>query len=454
LSSQTTNTTTPRSVDVDAVIDSANYFRLPLAITLMMIVIMLTDGFDLFTMGYVAPHLLKDLGLERPALGPVNMAGLAGMALGSVLLGWLGDRAGRQRAYFTCLAFLFAGSLASYFAQGITALTCARLITGIGLGGITPLGTTLISEWTPRRVRSVVVACVIVSIPLGGTLCGIVARQVIPEYGWRAMFLIGAAAPLVLLVAFGALLPESPKFLAQRPQYRAKLARALNRLVGERRFDGTEEFRIHSPPRPAAHWFAALWSAEFRVTTALIWMVFLSNTFVLYVFTNYLPTLLDFADRNAETASRSLEMFSFGGAFGAIGGAFLIGFFGSRVVGTLLALLGAVAIALAGVLLGGAQSSAAPLLAACLVAGAAVNGMQAFIYAVSANAYPIAFRAGAVGAAQTFSRAGGIASAQAAPFYFAMQPTPPIDFFFLFVAGVAMVVVVSFAFIPIHIQRK
>jgi MFS transporter, AAHS family, 4-hydroxybenzoate transporter len=448
------NTPNPRAVDVDAIIDSSNYFGLPLAITLMMIVIMLTDGFDLFTMGYVAPHLIRDLGIDRPALTPINTAGLAGMALGSVVLGWLGDRAGRQRAYFTCLAFLFAGSLGCYFAQSVPTLTAARLITGIGLGGITPLAATLISEWTPRKVRSVVVACVIVAIPLGGTLCGIVARNVIPEYGWRAMFLIGAIVPLVLLLVFGAVLPESPKFLAQKPEHRPRLARALNRLLREKCFDGSEHFHVQAPPGRAAHWFASLWSADFRAATVLIWIVFASNTFVLYVFTNYLPTLLDFAGQNAELASRGLEMFSFGGAFGAIGGAVLIGLFGSRIVGSALAFTGAVAIVILGTVLGGIEASTGLMLSMCLVAGAAVNGMQAFIYAVSANAYPTAFRAAAVGMAQTFSRIGGIASASAAPMYFAMQPTPPIEYFFWFVAGLALVVVVSFALIPIHIARR
>src|SRR5688572_33508323 len=88
-----------KTVDVVAVVDAADYFRLPFAITLAMIVVMLTDGFDLFTMGYVGPHLLADWKLARPQLAPINSAGLIGMALGSVVLGWLGDRIGRQRAY-------------------------------------------------------------------------------------------------------------------------------------------------------------------------------------------------------------------------------------------------------------------------------------------------------------------------------------------------------------------
>ncbi len=38
-------------VNVGEVIDSAKFFRVPFGIAIMMIIIMLTDGFDLGTMG-------------------------------------------------------------------------------------------------------------------------------------------------------------------------------------------------------------------------------------------------------------------------------------------------------------------------------------------------------------------------------------------------------------------
>jgi AAHS family 4-hydroxybenzoate transporter-like MFS transporter len=266
------------------------------------------------------------------------------------------------------------------------------------------------------------------------------------------MFLIGAIAPLVLFAIMGPLLPESPQYLAQHPRQWPRLARALNRLVGERRFDGSETFMVHAGGRRSSNWFATLWNKDFRATTALLWTVFAFNTFVVYVYTNYLPTLLDFAGRNDEVASRSLEMFSFGGAFGSIGGAVLIGIFGSRWVGTVLALLGAVATVFIGrLLLPGNDAATVELLGLCVLAGAAANGMHAFLYAVGANAYPPEVRASAIGTAQTFSRVGGVASASAPPIYFAMQPTPPIDLFFWFVAACALVVVIGFALIPIQV---
>lgn len=443
-----------KTVDVVEVIDSAKFLWVPFSIAVMMIIIMLTDGFDLFTMGYVGPHLMDDWGISRADLGPVNSAGLIGMAVGSVLLGWLGDRIGRKRAYVSCLALLFIGSLLCYFAKDINELTMWRLVTGFGLGGVTPLATTLISEWTSKSIRSVVVACVIVSVPLGGTLAGIVEQVVIPEYGWRSMFLIGAIVPLILFALFSYMLPESPKYMASRPSEFKKLAKALNRLVGEERYDGTENFVISEEGKRSGHWFATIWNSDFRRRTLLIWIAFACNSFVLYMFTNYLRVLLESAGQSSQVGSQGLSLFSLGAAFGSIGGAFMIGWYGSKWVGTSLAFMGAVATLAIGALLVMDDASTFQLLALCLLAGASVNGMQAFMYAVSAHSYPTEIRGSAVGMAQTFSRVGAVLSPTAATIYFSIEPAPVVSTFFMFVAGVMMLTVLSFYLIPSHILRN
>jgi AAHS family 4-hydroxybenzoate transporter-like MFS transporter len=438
-------------VDVNAVIDSAGFFWVPCGIAFMMIFIMLTDGFDLFIMGYIADPLVADFGITRGDLGPVNSAGLIGMAIGSVLLGWLGDCVGRKRAYVSCLSLLFLGSLICYFSGSLNILTAGRLVMGFGLGGITPLATTLVSEWTSRKIRSVVVAAVIVAIPLGGTLGGLISGPVLAAGGWRGMFLVGAIVPLVLFVVFSYLLPESPKYLARHARLHKRLATSLNRLLGENRFDGTEAFVVVEEGKQSSHWFSTLWNPDFRLRTTFIWIAFAVNSFVLYVFTNYLPTLLTSSGLDEHSARMGLTVFSGGAALGSVGGAVFIGWFGSKYVGTTLAALGGVATAMLASLLITDDVATIQLVILCLIVGASVNGMQAFMYAVSAHSYPTEIRAVAVGMAQTFSRIGAVASPWAATVYFEMDPMPPVSMFFFFIAGVIVLTVTSFFLIPSHI---
>lgn len=443
-----------KKVDVGAVIDSANYFWVPFSVTIMMIIIMLTDGYDLFMMGYIGPHLIHDWGITRQDLGPVNSAGLIGMAIGSIVLGWLGDRIGRKRAYMASQFLLFVGALFCYRAGNVTDLTIWRGIMGLGLGGVTPLATALASEWTPAKARSIAVACVVVSVPVGGALAGVVEQNVVAQYGWRSMFLIGAIVPLVLFAVFSYFLPESPKYMAQHPALRGKLAKALNRLIGERRFDGTESFAVQERGKRSSHWFSTIWNSDYRRSTAFLWLAFSVNSFLVYLFVNYLRILLESAGQPSDIGSRGLALFNLGAAFGSIGGAFFIGWFGSRWVGSAVAFLGAVAAAGLAMTLLGETVPVLQLLMLCLLAGASMHSMQAFLYAVSAHSYPTDIRASAVGMAQTFSRIGAVLSPAAASFYFAMPSMPPVSTFLLFLAGCALVTTLSFFLIPSHIPAS
>ena len=443
-----------KRVDVGEVIDSVGFIGKPLGIALMMIIIMLTDGFDLFIPSYVAPALVDDWGISKSDIQPFIQAGLIGMAFGSVLLGWIGDRIGRKKAYFSCLTLMFIGSTFCFYANSTTDLFVWRLVMGFGMGGITPLATTLVSEWTNKNVRAVVVASVIVAIPMGGMLTGFVDRALVPEYGWRSMFAVGAIVPLVLFILFSWLLPESPKYMAQRPHLRKRLARSLNRLVKENRFDGTEEFFIVEAGKRSSNWFFTIWNSDFRYRTALIWIAFAVNSFVLYLFTSQIPLLMVQANMTRDIASIGLQFFSGGAVLGSVGGAYLVGLYGSKYTGTSLAALGGVGIALMALLLTGGHASTWPLYALFLVAGASVNGMQAFMYAVSAHSYPTAVRGSAVGMAQTFSRIGAVLSPTAAAVYFGMDPVPPVSAFLFFMAGVICLTVISFYLIPTHIPRN
>jgi MFS transporter, AAHS family, 4-hydroxybenzoate transporter len=448
-------------VNVAEVIDSAKYFWVPFGITVMMIIIMLTDGYDLFLMGHVSNFLVTDWGVSRADLGPINTAGLLGMAVGSVGLGWLGDRIGRKRSYFTCLIFLFLGSVLCYHAasggtpenatETIKMMTLWRFVTGLGMGGVTPLATTLISEWTSVKVRSVIVALVISSVPVGGSLAGLAIKHV---DAWQQVFLIGGLVPLALFILFGFLLPESPKYMAQHPAMHPKLAMSLNRLLGEKRFDGTEDFQVKEEGKRSSHWLATIWNSHYRRATFFIWVAFSFNSFVLYMYTNYLKVLLP-TDRVAvETAGSALSIFSIGAFFGSIGGAFLIRWYGSRYVGSLLALLGVLGTTLIGFLLvGTASPTASNVLVLSFMVGMSINGMQAFMYAVSAHSYPTEIRGSAVGMAQTVSRVGAVLSPIVASAYLGMTPLPDVNLFFWFVAICAFITTLSFFLIPSHIER-
>jgi AAHS family 4-hydroxybenzoate transporter-like MFS transporter len=442
---------TERSVDVVEVIDSAPYFGWPLAITILTILLMLVDGYDLQTMSFVAPAIVADWGVARGDLIWVLNGSLIGMAIGSVVLGRLADRIGRKPAFIASLLSLCAGSLLSAHARSLNELFVWRAATGIGLGGLTPLAATFISEWTPRRVRSIAVACAVVSVPLGGMLGAMIAQRAIPWFGWRAIFWIGTALPLLFVILAAWLLPESPRFLAQDPVHSNRLAAILNRLVRAPRFVGSEHFYVAEPAAPARHWLRIILSREYRQTTLLLWAAFAFNTLGLYSYANWLPTVLTAAGFTQTAALGQHQYFNFGSFFGAVGGAILIGRYGSRLVGTGLALLGVAATLLIGVTLTDSSPPGAQLSLLVLAAGAAFSGMQSFLYAVGAHSYPTYVRGAGVGSAQTISRVGGVLGGLAAGAFFGLHPQPPLSTFFYALGTLVIMVAVSFFLLRTHI---
>jgi MFS transporter, AAHS family, 4-hydroxybenzoate transporter len=445
------NATGP-AVDVVEVIDSAPYFGWPLAITMLTILIMLVDGYDLQTMAFVAPAIVADWGIARADLIWVLNGSLIGMAVGSVLLGRISDRIGRKRAFIASLLSLCAGSLLSAHARTLGELFVWRTVTGIGLGGLTPLAATFISEWTPRRVRSIAVACAVVSVPLGGMLGAMIAQRAIPWFGWRSIFWIGTALPLLFVILAAWLLPESPRYLAQDPVHSQRLAAILNRLLPEPRFVGSERFYVAEPPAPARHWLGIILSHEYRSTTLLLWSAFAFNTLGLYTYANWLPTVLTSAGFSQTAALGQHQYFNFGSFFGAVGGAVLIGRYGSRLVGTGLALLGVGASLLIGVTLTNPSPAGPQLSLLVLAAGAAFSGMQSFLYAVGAHSYPTYVRGAGVGSAQTISRIGGVLGGFAAGAFFGLHPQPPLSRFFYALGALVIMVAVSFFFLRTHIE--
>src|ERR1700736_4049434 len=101
-------------------------------------------------------------------------------------------------------------------ADSVTTLTVLRLFAGLGLGGAMPNAAALSSEYVPLRHRAFAVTLTIVCIPLGGTLAGMTGAQILPRYGWRALFLVGGIVPLVLAALLLKILPESPRYLARQ----------------------------------------------------------------------------------------------------------------------------------------------------------------------------------------------------------------------------------------------
>jgi AAHS family 4-hydroxybenzoate transporter-like MFS transporter len=432
-------------VDVVQVMDHAPFRGLPLLVSILTLFAMVFDGFDIQVVAFAAPKLLEEWGLTRPGLVPILAAGLVGMAVGAFLLGMVGDRYGRRIALIGSLIIVAVMSLGAAYSNGVSELAAWRFATGIGLGGVVPNCTAMMIEFAPLSVRAVIVALTVVGVPIGGLLGSEVARLVLPLFGWRGVFVIGAILPAALVAVLLFALPESPRFLAARRARAADLARLLNRVSQSSKFTPDQRFTVlEAAPSGAKQGLATLFGPELRRDTLLIWLIFVTNIFAVFAFFNWLPVVLSSVGLPLDIALRGASMFNVGGVVASLLLAMVMARIGSRA--TLIGVgIGAVLTTLAiGFVPVSAASAGAPasgvglVLALIALAGGFILAMQVCMYSVAAHAYPTTSRSTGVGWASSFARFGGILSTFAGSILLAMgQGMRP------FFVGVALVLVLT-----------
>src|SRR3954452_9483301 len=219
-----------RSLDVQTFLNEHPFSGYQWTIFVLCFCIVLLDGFDTAAIGYIAPSLITEWGVERPALAPVLSAALFGLAFGALSAGPLADRVGSKAVLVGSVLVFGAACLASAFSGGLNQLVIWRFVTGLGLGAAMPNAVTLMSEYCPGARRATRTNAMFCGFPLGAAFGGFLAAWMIPHFGWRSVLILGGAAPLLLTLLLLLLLPESVRYMVAE-SYPAERIKAVLRRI-------------------------------------------------------------------------------------------------------------------------------------------------------------------------------------------------------------------------------
>jgi AAHS family 4-hydroxybenzoate transporter-like MFS transporter len=217
--------------DLTKVIDQTPIGPFQIRIVALSFALIVIDGYCLLAPGFAAPSIARDWMIQDEArLGVVLAASLLGMIIGAPLFGFIGDRFGRRPAVLIATA-IFAGFTAlSAFAGNPTELAALRFIDGIGIGGVTSNIIALVSEYMPRRMRTLAVIGTLAGTSVGGALPALVRVFAPPDLVWQSIFLIGGIAGAIVFGIALAGLPDSPASLWARGHH-AKALAILSRIT-------------------------------------------------------------------------------------------------------------------------------------------------------------------------------------------------------------------------------
>jgi putative MFS transporter len=134
------------------------------------------------------------------------------MTIGALATGFLGDRFGRRFTYQFNLAIFGLASLAAAFAPDITTLNWLRLVMGLGLGAEIVVGYSTLTEFVPPTSRGRWLAFMAFLVVSGLPVTTLLGNLIIPNFGWRPMFVIAGVGALIVWYLRKSL-PESPRWL-------------------------------------------------------------------------------------------------------------------------------------------------------------------------------------------------------------------------------------------------
>jgi DHA2 family multidrug resistance protein len=157
------------------------------------------------------PHIAGSVGASQDEATWVLTSYLVSSAVILPISGWLSDRFGRKRFYMVCVVMFTACSLLCGLAPTLPALILARILQGLGGGGLAPSEQAILADTFPIEKRGQAFAlygmAVVVAPAIGPTLGG----WLTDNYNWHWIFFINLPFGLLSLFLSNRMVEDPPE---------------------------------------------------------------------------------------------------------------------------------------------------------------------------------------------------------------------------------------------------
>lgn len=332
------------------------------------------DAMEVGMMSFIVAALAKEWLLSPGEVGLITSSTSIGMVVGAALAGTLADKYGRKAVLMWTLLIFSVASGFSALATGYVFLCLIRFVAGIGLGGELPVASTLVSESVPAKERGRAVVLLESFWAAGWIISALISYFIIPEYGWRVAFLIGA------LPAFYALYLR--KAIQDPPDFNKK--KELKKITFREKFK-------------------SVWSIEHRKTTLMLWILWFTVVFSYYGMFLWLPSVMTSKGYELVKSFQYVLIMTLAQLPGYFTAAYFIEKFGRKFV--LVVYL--VMTGFSALWFGNASSELS-----LIIAGMSLSffnlGAWGGMYAYTPELYPLRTRSTGVGLSASVGRIGGV----------------------------------------------
>jgi MFS transporter, AAHS family, 4-hydroxybenzoate transporter len=408
----------PALSGIEHVLENQRLGSLQIRVAVICCLIQMCDGFDVNSVGWSVPLLTHAWHLAPSAFALAFLWSNIGVMAGALLAGPIGDRFGRKPLLMLSMLLFGIASLASATSTSLPFLAGTRFFTGVGIAGGFAGTVALTGDYTPQRLRAMIIMLTFTGAPLGGFVGGMVVSFLLHSgFGWASIYLLGGVFPLVLLAITALWLPESPRFLAARTHLAPRQQALLQRLA-------IAPGQPHAVDLARTNPIRMLFGEGYALQTSLLWIIFFCSLLNLFLFIFWLPEVLHLIGMTPAQSVFATSLYPLGGLLAVCYLGWAIDRFGTR---RSLAVNFACGIVFVSTIALVALPYAA-LLAVLLLSGMTVLGSQTGLNAACGKLYPARMRVSGYGFATGVGRLGGIAAAPLGGFLLS-RGLPPTSIF-------------------------
>jgi len=392
--------------DINEFIDNGSITSQQILVVSLCFIFNMLDGFDITAMAVVASPVSVDLALTPDLLGWIFSFALAGMMVGAMALAPIADIIGRRALIILSLMIVGISVIMTSKVESLTPFMLLRFISGMGAGALLASQASLAAEYSPNKYRALSVAIVTAGYPTGAMMTSIVAGYILPEYGWRMMFLFGGVVTVSMVIVAWLMIPESLKYLIEKKPNNA--LEKINKILLKLNAPSISELPPSNNDSEVTISMIGnmrmLLSPKFRRLSLMLWTSFFCAFGTLYFLMSWIPKLMENAGYDMAVGRDAFLLFNLGGVIGI----YLLGILSVKWKLTNLILNLSLVSAVSMIIFALVPNQLNILFILILVIGILQQSAFTGLYGVAAKAYPTEIRSTGVGWAIGLGRSGAV----------------------------------------------
>lgn len=388
-------------IDVHKVADEATYNRFHGKVLAWCLLIIIIDGYDIAVAGAALPAIMDQMGVDASTAGFMASSALFGMMFGAIFLGALSDRIGRRLTVSICVFLFSVFTAAAGLTNDPVTFSITRFIAGLGIGGVMPNVVAQMTEYSPKKIRSLLTTIMFSGYAVGGIIAALLGKTLIGEYGWQAVF-FAAGIPVILIPFIMKTMPESLGYMITKGD-QDSLRKVVGQLQPELKLDADAQFLVPEDDRPQGAPIKRLFQDGRGFSTVMFWIAFFTGLFIVYALSSWLTKLMAMSGYSLGSALTFLIVVNVGAMIGAISGGWLSDRFHIKWV-----LVGMYGFGAVFMYMMTWKTSTEVLYLIALMVGACSTGAQIVAYAYCGQYYPMTIRSTGIGLASGVGRLGAI----------------------------------------------